>query len=83
MDSRPTVNTYSNRNKGGVDELYNLGRTLLGSGNNRVTSSRSGINLKPYLDPKDGGSARNLRNGVVIRGQSQAKPARLNPGRFR
>jgi len=77
------VNTYGDRNRGGVNELYNLGRTLLGSGNNRVSSSRSGINLKPYLDPKDGGTARNLRNGVAIRGQSQPKPARLNPGKFR
>lgn len=77
------VDTYANRG-GGVNDLYNLGRTLLGSGN-RVTSYRGGINLKPFLDPKDGGTARNLRNGVAVRSQSQPSqvPTRLNPGNFR
>ncbi len=69
------VNTYRNSGRGGVDELYNLGRTLLGNGNNQARSSRSGINLKPYLDPQDGGS---LRNKVPNR-----VPTRLNPGNFR
>ncbi|WP_066376859.1 MULTISPECIES: COP23 domain-containing protein [unclassified Anabaena] len=74
------VNTYTNR---GGNELYNLGRTLLGNGN-RVNSLRSGINLKPYLDVKDGGTGRNLRNGVAIRRQTPAQvPTRLNPDRFR
>ncbi|MBW4685241.1 MAG: COP23 domain-containing protein [Komarekiella atlantica HA4396-MV6] len=78
------VNTYGDRNQGGANELYNLGRTLLGGGNNRVTSSRSGINLKPYLDPKDGGTARNLRNGVARRQPQRSQtPTRLNPGNFR
>jgi len=76
------VNTYGDRSSGG-NELYNLGRTLLGSGNNRVSSSRSGINLKPFLDVKDGGTARNLRNGVAIRRQSAPNSVRLNPGNFR
>ncbi|MBW4616034.1 MAG: COP23 domain-containing protein [Desmonostoc vinosum HA7617-LM4] len=82
------VNTYRN-GRGDVDELYNLGSTLLGSGNNRVSTSRRGINLKPFLDPKDGGTAINLRNGVAIRRQSQPgtsnrqAPVRLNPGNFR
>jgi len=69
------VNTYRGNN-----DLYNLGSTLLGNGNNRVSSSRRGINLKPYLDTRDGGTARGLRNGVAIRRQA---PARLNPDRFR
>ncbi|MCF4967011.1 COP23 domain-containing protein [Nostoc sp. CMAA1605] len=72
------VNTYTNR---GGDELYNIGRTLLGSGN-QVTSLRSGINLKPYLDVKDGGTGTNLRNGVAIRRPSQTG-VRLNPNKFR
>jgi hypothetical protein len=78
------VNTYRG-NGGGVNDLYNLGRTLLGNGNNRAASYRGGINLKPYLDPKDGGTARNLRNGVAVRRQSQPSqaPTRLNPGNFR
>jgi hypothetical protein len=76
------VNTYTNRSNAG-NELYNLGRTLLGSGN-RVNSPRSGINLKPYLDARDGGTGRNLKNGVAIRTQAPAQaPARLNPDKFR
>jgi len=77
------VNTYTNRNRGDRDSLYSLGQTLLG-GNNQVSSSRNGINLKPYLDPKDGGTGRNLKNGVRIKGNTtRQSPARLNPGRFR
>ncbi|MEH2404622.1 COP23 domain-containing protein [Nostoc sp.] len=76
------VNTYGDRSSGG-NELYNLGRTLLGSGNNRVSSSRSGINLKPFLDRQDGGTGNNLRRGVAIRRQSQPNGARLNPQNFR
>lgn len=73
------VNTYRGNNN-----LYNLGNTLLGNPNNRLNTSRSGINLKPYLDTRDGGTARNLRNGVAIRRQSPNQaPARLNPDRFR
>ncbi|MCC5607929.1 COP23 domain-containing protein [Nostoc sp. CHAB 5834] len=75
------VNTYGDRSRG-ANELYNLGRTLLGGGNNRVSSSRNGINLKPFLDRKDGGTGNNLRSGVAIRRQSQPN-VRLNPGKFR
>ncbi|TAE61800.1 MAG: hypothetical protein EAZ76_04420 [Nostocales cyanobacterium] len=79
------VNTYRNRSTGGVNELYNLGRTLLGgSRTNNVNSSRNGINLKPFLDPRDGGTGKNLRNGVSIRRQSQPQQRTiLNPGLFR
>lgn len=77
------VNTYGERNQGGANNLYNLGRTILGNGNNGVTtSSKRGINLKPYLDPRDGGTARGLRNGVAVNGRTPAK-TRLNPGNFR
>jgi hypothetical protein len=60
------VNTYTNRASTN-NELYNLGRTLLGGGNNRATASRGGLNLKPFLDRKDGGTGTGLKNGVVIR----------------
>ncbi|MEA5514507.1 COP23 domain-containing protein [Nodularia sp. UHCC 0506] len=73
------VNTYGDRNQGGINELYNLGRTLLGGGNNRASTSRGGINLKPYLAPQDGGT---LRQGAASNPQPQ-NPARLNPGNFR
>ncbi|WP_392531278.1 COP23 domain-containing protein [Nostoc sp. C117] len=76
------VNTYGDRGIAGSD-VYNLGRTLLGRGNNRISSSRSGIDLKPFLDRQDGGTGSNLRNGVAIRRQSQPSGVRLNPGNFR
>lgn len=75
------VNTYTSRGNG-ANDLYNLGRTLLGSGNSRtnnLASSKGGINLKPFLDPKDGGTATGLRNGVARQGNQQ----RLNPRNFR
>jgi Circadian oscillating protein COP23 len=78
------VNTYTSSGRGGADELYNLSRTILGSGNNQVRSSKGGINLKPFLDRKDGGTASNLRNGIAIRRQSQPQVrTRLNPRNFR
>jgi hypothetical protein len=77
------VNTYTNRNRGNGDSLFNLGRTLIG-GNNQVSSSKKGINLKPYLDPQDGGTGGKLGNTRGIRRNSQRQsPNRLNPGNFR
>lgn len=77
------VNTYTNRSRGGVNDLYNLGRTILG-GNNSVSSSKNGINLKPFLAREDGGTATKLRNGVSIGRQSQPQNRTiLNPGLFR
>ena len=87
------VNTFANPGNGSYNEIYNLGRTILGGGNNRgnssnsnnrANSSRSGINLKPFLDRKDGGTATNLRNGFSINRQSPPSGGtRLNPNRFR
>ncbi|MBE9201388.1 MULTISPECIES: COP23 domain-containing protein [unclassified Nodularia (in: cyanobacteria)] len=76
------VNTYGDSSGGGVNGLYNLGRSLLGGGNNRANASRSGINLKPYLAPQDGGTLR--QNGAASNSQPQPQsPNRLNPGNFR
>jgi hypothetical protein len=78
------VNTYRNgRNE--VNDLYNLGRTLLGNGKKpAVSTSRTGINLKAFLDPKDGGTAKGLRNGVTIRRQNNTTGGtKLNPNNFR
>jgi Circadian oscillating protein COP23 len=78
------VNTYANRGRGGANELYNLGRGLLGGSNNRVNSSKNGINLKPFLAREDGGTATNLRNGVSIGRRSQPQNRNiLNPRLFR
>jgi hypothetical protein len=79
------VNTYRN-SRGGVDEIYNIGRTILGGSNRQVSSSRSGINLKPFLDRKDGGTGTKLRNGVAIRRPTPTQSQRrtiLSPGKFR
>jgi len=85
------VNTYTSRNNSsGIEQIYNLGRTLLGSGNSNKVTSTSGdpINLKPFLDRKDGGDGSKLKNGVALRPQvSTQRPTysryRLNPNKFR
>jgi Circadian oscillating protein COP23 len=84
------VNTYGSRGND-TSELYNLGRTLLGGSKNPVSTSKSGINLKAFLDPKDGGTGRGMRNGVAIRRQTTKPQANttnttrtlLNPSKFR
>ncbi len=91
------VNTYANRGRGN-DDLFNLGRTLLGSGSSLGTSpttSRRGLNLQPFLDRKDGGTGSELKNGVAIRSGSNSQSTavkkpnknttnpRLDPNRFR
>ena len=74
------VNTYRG---GGLEDAVNLGRTLLGNGKKVV--SRDAIQLKPFLDKKDGGNAKLLRN--VKKTTPQSKPTqsgtRLNPDLFR
>ncbi|HLO87548.1 MAG TPA: COP23 domain-containing protein [Nostocaceae cyanobacterium] len=78
------VNTYRNSRQIGIG---NIGRTILGG--NRTNYSKTGVNLKPFLDAKDGGTGKNLRNGVSIGGRSQTQPSqpqrsiRLNPRIFR
>jgi hypothetical protein len=81
------VNTY--RGDGG-DRLLN---DLLGGGGkktNRTRARRSSIDLRAFLDPKDGGTGSALRNGVKVKGKkTTAQPAnnsgtrRFNPGSFR
>ncbi|MBE9216056.1 hypothetical protein IQ247_25910 [Plectonema cf. radiosum LEGE 06105] len=74
------VNTYRG---GGLEDAVNLGRTLLGNGKQVV--SKDAIQLKPFLDKKDGGSAQLMRN--VKKTNPQTRPSqsgtRLNPDRFR
>lgn len=85
------VNTYTNR-RGTGNELYDLGRTLLGGGNNRATASRGGLNLQPFLDRRDGGTGTGLKNGVALRSVNRQTSAtkkpntpnpKLNPQNFR
>ncbi len=69
-----------------ANQVYNLGRNLLGSGKNRVANSgasAAGINLKPFLDPQDGGNGSRLHNGVGLRRPNSQPSLRLNPSLFR
>lgn len=76
------VNTYTSSGRGSED-VYNLGRTLLG-GNKKPASSQAPINLKPFLDPADRGTGTQLRNGVTLRQQSNSQNSnRLDPQKFR
>ena len=75
------VNTYRGA---GLEDAVNLGRTLLGNGK-RAAVSKDAIQLKPFLDKKDGGNGTLLRN--VKKTTPQSKPTqsgnRLNPNLFR
>lgn len=73
------VNTFvsGDRNSQLLDQVLNQGMSALGIGKNPVRNY-SGINLRPFLDRADGGTASMLTRGV------QARPnPRLNPDRFR
>lgn len=71
------VNAYVNR--GGqtneIDQLFNMGRAVLGGGNRPVASNS--INLRPFLDRADGGTGTRLQGGVPQTNH------RLNPNKFR
>jgi hypothetical protein len=74
------VNTYITNGRR-VNGLDNLGRTGVGRGNNPMTASRSGINLKPFLTREDGGTltSRTTQNPE----SAPANRRRLNPNSFR
>jgi Circadian oscillating protein COP23 len=81
------VNTYSGRGGSGseAEQIYNAGRTIFGGKKQPVSSSKSPISLKPFLDKADGGTATSLKNGIRVN-RPQAKPPtknRLNPDKFR
>ncbi len=69
---------------GTIDELVNLGVSILsGKGKGRQASS-SGIQLKPYLDASDGGTGVALTDGVpVTRKAAPSQGRRLQPNQFR
>lgn len=72
------INTYRNRNNNGLGELVNIGRDVLGGRNSHTKKS---INLRPFLDAKDGGTGGELEGGVKL--NSGNSNTRLNPGKFR
>jgi hypothetical protein len=60
-------------------DLVNLGLAILGNGSGQsLSAERSAINLKPFLDPTDGGTGIAMTNGVRLQ-----KGMRLNPEKFR
>jgi hypothetical protein len=62
------VYTFGENQEGGKDILDEIGKVIDGgsgnssSGNNSRKSSPENINLKPFLDPADGGTGQQLRN---------------------
>lgn len=80
------VNTYTSSGSGGngVDQVYNLGRSIFNGGKKPVSSSKDAINLKPFLDRADRGTGTKLRNGVALGRSSQPQTGyRLDPSKFR
>jgi hypothetical protein len=73
------VNTFVDGDRGSqlLNQVLNQGLSSLGIGNNSIRPSGN-INLRPFLDPSDGGTGTQLRRGI------QALPnPRLDPDRFR
>lgn len=64
----------SDRSGEDLDRLVNLGISLLGNQQRRSDS----INLRPFLDPADGGTGAKLTRGLSTRSNP-----RLNPANFR
>lgn len=60
-----------------LDRVVNQGLSALGRRNRPVRQS-SGIDLRPFLDPADGGTGTQLRGG-----NPNSSKTRLNPNRFR
>lgn len=81
------VNTYSSTTTSGgngINQIYNTTRSILNGGKKPVSSSsKDPINLKPFLDKADRGTATGLRNGVALRQSKPQTSNRLNPNKFR
>ncbi|OLP18826.1 hypothetical protein BST81_08810 [Leptolyngbya sp. 'hensonii'] len=82
------VNTYTGNGRGipgtGINtkdpllnDIVKIGNTVLGGANTGNRSSN--INLRPFLDPADGGTGAMLQGSNTMRRNSP----RLNPGNFR
>lgn len=73
----------------GSDIINQIGQALgLNSGGNRRTSRGAAIDLRPFLDPADGGTGARLTNTPAAQPTQPAQPnnsggTRLNPGNFR
>ncbi len=71
------VNTFTSSNRGGI--VGEVARWLgISAGTNPSSGAYSnGINLRPFLDPADGGT------GQFLRGRAATPGRRLNPNKFR
>ncbi len=72
------VTTFVGEDSGSqlLDQVLNEGLSALGI-DNSLTRRSGNINLRPFLDPADGGTGTQLRRGI------QRPNPRLNPNRFR
>ncbi|GAC1470527.1 MAG: hypothetical protein NVS2B14_16430 [Chamaesiphon sp.] len=72
------VNTFANSGSRTLNNLFKLGLP------SRTFGNRSqNINLQPFLDARDGGTATHLTGGIKTRVQPGSTNHRLNPGNFR
>ena len=71
------VYTFGDSRGGNRDILGEIGSVINGGGGNSTSKpSPENINLKPFLDPADGGTGENLRsNSAAPSGNSDRKPA--------
>ena len=76
------VNTYS-ANNGDFENIFNMGRSLFEGSKKQNLASDKTINLKPFLDRKDGGTARQLKNGVEFSKPKEQSGLKLNTDRLR
>jgi hypothetical protein len=77
-----TPTSIGNLGGGSLDELVNLGLSVLSKRGNRP--SAAGIRLTPYLDASDGGTGKALIGGVPLtRTVAPSQGRRLQPNKFR
>ncbi|WP_299402649.1 COP23 domain-containing protein [Acaryochloris sp. IP29b_bin.148] len=87
-NDRNTPLNIGNGRQDSLGQIVNLGKTLFGKRSRSLsrTPLRAGMNLRPHLDPADGGTGKALRKGVSITKQhnrSRSKGLKLQPDQFR
>lgn len=73
-DGGATQGVYTFGEESGTDILGEIGNVIEGKGGNTRGKSPENIDLRPFLDPADGGTGKQLRN-------TSAAPQRSNSGR--
>jgi hypothetical protein len=69
------VNTFvgGDSNSQLLNQVLNQGLSSLGIGNSSIRRSGN-INLRPFLDPRDGGTGTKLRRGMPTRPNPRLNP---------